>query len=109
MLLNSTKESELVDGMMASMGGGNILKGFKPSGINYKLAIRLTGKFKTAFPEGKPADKAAGDTNQVAKAADTSLKESKAETSVVLFGDSDLLADDFALRKADGPFGAMVS
>lgn len=107
-LLNSTTESELVDGMMAGMGGGNILEGFKPSGINYKLAIRLTGKFKTAFPEGNPADKAAG-TNQVAKAADTSLKESKTETSVVLFGDSDLLADDFALRKADGPFGAMVT
>ena len=31
------------------------------------------------------------------------------ETSVVLFGDSDLLADDFSLRKADSPFGAMVS
>ena len=54
-LLNSTKESELVDGMMASMGGASILNGFKPSGVNYKLAIRLTGKFKTAFPEGKPA------------------------------------------------------
>ena len=45
----------------------------------------------------------------MAKAADNSLKESKVETSVVLFGDSDLLADDFSLRKADSPFGAMVS
>jgi hypothetical protein len=53
-LLNSTKDSELVDGMMASMGGASILNGFKPSGVNYKLAIRLTGKFKTAFPDGKP-------------------------------------------------------
>ena len=31
------------------------------------------------------------------------------ETSVVLFGDSDLLADDFSLRKMESPFGAMVS
>jgi ABC-type uncharacterized transport system involved in gliding motility auxiliary subunit len=78
--------------------------------VNYKLAIRLTGKFKTAFPDGKPADKGSSDaTNQVAKAASDSLKESKAETSVVLFGDSDMVADDFSLRKADGPFGAMVS
>jgi ABC-type uncharacterized transport system involved in gliding motility auxiliary subunit len=45
----------------------------------------------------------------VAKAAGDSLKESKVETSVVLFGDSDLLADDFSLRKTDSPFGAMVS
>src|SRR5580704_9071774 len=56
-LLNSTKEAELVDSMMASMGGASVLSGFKPSGVNYKLAIRLTGKFKTAFPDGSPENK----------------------------------------------------
>ena len=105
-LLNSTKEAELVDGFMASMGGESILNGFKPTGVNYKLAIRLTGKFKTAFPEGEPADPEA--TNNVAKAKD-SLKESKMDTSVVLFGDADMVADDFSLRKVESPFGAMVS
>jgi ABC-type uncharacterized transport system involved in gliding motility auxiliary subunit len=107
-LLQSTKDSELVDGMMASMGGASVLSGFKPSGVNYKLAVRLTGKFKTAFPEGDPADKN-GATNQTANASSDSLKESKTETSVVLLGDSDMLSDDFSLRKVDGPFGAMVS
>ena len=115
-LLNSSKESELVDGFMASMGGASIMNGFKSSGVNYKLAVRLTGKFKTAFPDGLPEDKtdssdtnnvASGTTNSVAK-ADNSLKESKAETSVVLFGDSDLLADDFSLRKEVSPFGTRV-
>jgi ABC-type uncharacterized transport system involved in gliding motility auxiliary subunit len=108
-LLNSTKESELVDSMMAAMSGASILNGFKPSGVNYKLAIRLTGKFKTAFPDGRPEDKSSGSTNQMAASAGDSLKESKVETSVVLFGDSDLLADDFSLRKTEGPFGVMVS
>ena len=109
-LLSSSKDSELVDGMMASMGGASVLNGFKSSGVNYKLAVRLTGKFKTAFPDGKPQDKSSTDaTNQVAKASDGSLKESKEETSVVLFGDSDLLADQFSLRKVDSPFGTMVS
>ncbi|MDR3460462.1 MAG: Gldg family protein [Verrucomicrobiae bacterium] len=107
-LLSSTKEAELVDGFMAGMGGESILNGFKPSGVSYKLAIRLSGKFKTAFPGGKPADPAAAATNSVAKAEDA-LKESKAETSVVLFGDSDLLADDFSLRKTQTFFGLMVS
>jgi ABC-type uncharacterized transport system involved in gliding motility auxiliary subunit len=108
-LLQSSKNSALVDGMMASMGGASVLNGFKASGVNYKLAVRLTGKFKTAFADGKPQDKASSEgTNQVAKASD-SLKESKAETSVVLVGDSDLLADDFSLRKTDSPFGSMVS
>jgi ABC-type uncharacterized transport system involved in gliding motility auxiliary subunit len=107
-LLQSTKDSELVDSMMAGMGGASVLNGFKSSGVNYKLAVRLTGKFKTAFPDGNPADKSSGETNQVAKAGD-SLKESKVETSVVLFGDADFLADDFSLRKVDGPYGAMVT
>ncbi len=103
-LLNSTKEAELVDSFMAGMGGDSILNGFKPTGVNYKLAIRLTGKFKTAFPDGAPVT----GTNSVAKANDA-LKESKTETSVVLFGDSDLLADDFSLRKTETPFGTMIN
>jgi ABC-type uncharacterized transport system involved in gliding motility auxiliary subunit len=105
-LLHSTKESELVDGFMARMGGDTLMNEFKPGGVQYNLAVRLTGKFKTAFPDGDPA--AAGKTNQIA-AATGSLKESKTPTSVVLFGDSDLLADDFSLRREDTPFGALVS
>jgi ABC-type uncharacterized transport system involved in gliding motility auxiliary subunit len=109
-LLQSSKDAELVDSMMASMGGASILNGFKPTGVNYKLAVRLTGKFKTAFPEGKPADKGSSEsTNQMAKATGDSLKESKTDGWVVLFGDSDLLADDFSLRKVDSPFGQMVN
>ncbi len=108
-LLHSTKESQLVDGFMAGMGGDSILSGFKPSGVEYKLAVRLTGKFKTAFPAGQPEDKPeAGSTNSVAKTND-SLKESKTATSVVLVGDSDLLADDFSLRRVESPFGTMIN
>ena len=106
-LLNSSKEAELVDSFMAGMGGDSILNGFKPTGVNYKLAIRLTGKFKTAFPDGEPKA-TSSETNDVAK-VNAALKESKNETSVVLLGDSDLLADDFSLRKTETPFGTMVS
>jgi ABC-type uncharacterized transport system involved in gliding motility auxiliary subunit len=37
------------------------------------------------------------------------LKESRVETSVVLFGDADFASDDFSMRKMDSPFGAMAS
>jgi len=56
-LLKSTTQSQLVDGFMANLSGENIIKEFKPSGTAYALAIRLTGKFKTAFPNGKPEEK----------------------------------------------------
>ena len=108
-LLHSTGESQLMDGFMAGMGGGFGPGGFKSSGVNYKLAVRLTGTFKTAFPGGRPGNETdSGGTNRVA-APDDSLKQSKVETSVVLFGDADLLADDFSLRRVDSPFGPMVS
>lgn len=104
-LLNSTKDSELVEGFLAGMGGDAILNNFKASGVNYKLAVRLSGKFKTAFPDGRPE---AGNTNRPAQ-TDEPLKESKADNSVVLVGDADMLADDFSLRKLQSPFGTLVS
>jgi gliding motility-associatede transport system auxiliary component len=104
-LLHSSKDAELTDAFLANMGGQNLLNSFKPTGVNYKLAVQLTGKFKTAFPEGNPADTG---TNATANAAG-SLKESQTPTSVVLVGDSDLLAGDFSLQKEDTPFGELVS
>lgn len=106
-LLHSSKDAALVDAFAANMGGNAIMNGFKPAGVEYPLAVRLTGKFKTAFPDGEPAD--TNDTNAVAKTSDNSLKESKTKTSVVLIGDSDMLADDFSLRKMDSPFGQLVT
>ena len=103
-LLHSSKDAELTDAMMASMGANAIMNGFKPAGENYALAIRLTGKFSTAFPDGEPQDDSSK-TNSVAKAGDDSLKESKMETTVVLVGDSDMLADIFSVQKTE----AMVS
>ena len=107
-LLSSTKDAQLVDAFMAGMGGEPVPNNFKAAGVNYKLSIRLTGKFKTAFPDGPPPEKAdAAETNGLAKAGG-SLKESREENWVVLVGDSDLLADDFSLRKVDSPFGPVV-
>ena len=40
------------EAMLASFGGAQ--NDLKDGGMEYPLAIRLVGKFKTAFPEGKP-------------------------------------------------------
>src|SRR5690242_18599441 len=104
-LLHSSKDAELAEAFMANMSPQSMMNDFKPTGVQYDLAVRLTGKFKTAFPDGNPDNTG---TNATAK-ADNSLKASKTETSVVLFGDSDMLADDFSLRKTQSPFGELVS
>jgi ABC-type uncharacterized transport system involved in gliding motility auxiliary subunit len=110
-LLHSSKDSQLVDAMLANLSGENILREFKPSGVNYSLAIRLTGKFKTAFPDGEPQDKkddkSAGEKKPDEKKHGDSLKETKGDNAVVLFGDADMLYDPFTMRRIDSPFGAM--
>jgi gliding motility-associatede transport system auxiliary component len=114
-LLRSTTESQLVDGFMANLSGDSIMKDFKPSGISYALAIRLTGKFKTAFPNGKPEEKTDADKKddekKDAKPAENkpagSLKESKGDNTVVLVGDADMLYDRFTLEQMQTPFGVI--
>ncbi len=111
-LLQSSKDSQLVDAMLANLSGENTMKEFKPSGVNYNLAIRLTGKFKTAFPDGALQDNTGeGEKKDEGKAeekkAGDSLKETKGDNTVVLFGDADLLFDPFTIRRIDSPFGAL--
>ncbi|HPC60083.1 MAG TPA: Gldg family protein [Verrucomicrobiota bacterium] len=107
-LLKSTKESQLVDGFMAHLSGENIVKEFKPSGMTQNLAVRLTGKFKTAFPDGKPEEKQDEKSEEKKdEAKEEWLKEGKGENSVILVGDADMIYDSFAIRQIQSPFGTL--
>jgi len=102
-ILKSTPDSQLVEGFMAQMSGEQITKDFKPSGTAYALAIRLNGKFKTAFPDGKPketekSDDKKDEAKKDEKKPEDSLKESKGENAVVLIGDADMLYDQFSVQ-----------
>jgi len=111
-LLRSTKESQLVDGFMANLSAENVLKEFKASGNVYALSVKLTGKFKTAFPNGKPEDKKdekkEDEKKPEEKKPDDSLKETKQDNVVILVGDADMLFDHFALRQIQSPFGNLA-
>ena len=63
-LLTTSVKNQLVDTSYASANPNsqqgqaqmqNLIRSFKPEGKERLLALELTGKFKTAFPEGKPA------------------------------------------------------
>jgi ABC-type uncharacterized transport system involved in gliding motility auxiliary subunit len=111
-LLKSSKDSQLVEGMLANFSSDSILKDFKPSGIEYALAVRLSGKFKTAFPGGPPDDKKDEDKKPDDKPAekkpDNSLKEATAESTVILVGDADMIYDGYTLRRMNTPFGPLA-
>jgi ABC-type uncharacterized transport system involved in gliding motility auxiliary subunit len=99
-LVHSSSQSELVDGMTASIGAEQIVKDFKPSNTEYALAVRLTGKFKTAFPGGPPKP-AKEDKNKEKEPAETNgpqLKESTTDGIVILVSDTDMLNDNVCVQ-----------
>ena len=99
-IVTSQDNACLVDKMGAQFGMGAMKRDMKPDGVQRTLAARLSGTFKTAFPKGP--DFVEGSTNAVPKV----IAEGKG--SVILFGDSDFLADDFCVQVIRTPFGQMV-
>ena len=107
-LIRSSTNTMMIDGIVASLSGDTAMKGFVPLNKSLPLAVRLSGKFKTAFPEGAPEDPrgkpapkpdAKGDGKPEAKpAAAAPLKESAGDNSVVLVADADMLADGAAVE-----------
>ena len=107
-LMHSTADSQLVDGFMANLSAEQVMKDFKSSDKQQTLALRLEGRFQTAFPDGKPAvADDAGQTN-AAPADGEWLKETKGDNAVILVGDADLLYDDFTIRRINSPFGQLA-
>ncbi len=83
-----------------------ILKSFKAEGGPLTLAARVSGKLKSAFPDGPPEDKDDKDKKEEAAEKDGSatephLKESKDVVNLIVVADSDILADSFWLQIQD--------
>src|SRR5258708_14725146 len=105
-LMKTSAYSQLVESFAATAQGEAAIRGFKPSGTEYPLAVRLTGKFKTAFPEGRPKAEDRGEKKAAAKASDAKpetaqLRESATENAVVLVGDSDFINDGAAVQNQE--------
>jgi ABC-type uncharacterized transport system involved in gliding motility auxiliary subunit len=94
-LVKSSPNSMLVPNAEATKSGDEATKAFKPSGTPMPLALRLTGKFKTAFPEGLKQDEKQDGSKPVPNTPQ--LRESANDNSVILVADVDLLADGAAV------------
>lgn len=102
-LVQSSPNAMLADLIIATLSGEPSTRGFQPSGKPFPLAIRVTGKFKTAFPEGKPKpyeppsrDGKKAEPKEEPK-GEPQLTEAKQENSVVLVSDVDMLTDGAAV------------
>jgi ABC-type uncharacterized transport system involved in gliding motility auxiliary subunit len=102
-LIKSSRSSQLVDPMTAQFSGEEIIKNFVSSNTEYPLALRLTGKFKTAFPEGKP--KASAAPTPEGEKPEEKKPDAPAEQGLKESGDCDLIQDQIAVREMQNPFG----
>lgn len=69
-------------------------RAFKAEGGKLSVAIKLTGKFKTAFPDGPP--EATKEEELIAK--ESHAAECGEENAVIIIADSDMLLNDMCVR-----------
>jgi ABC-type uncharacterized transport system involved in gliding motility auxiliary subunit len=91
-LLTTADDGKMTSAMEAQLGAPSRTTG---TGKALPLAVRLKGKFKTAFPNGKPG--AAAEEGEEKK--DEGLKESAKDGIVILVADADLLYDRFCIQR----------
>jgi ABC-type uncharacterized transport system involved in gliding motility auxiliary subunit len=102
-LVSTTPQAGLIEATTVMLGADAARKFYKPGNTPLALAVRLSGKFKTAFPDGKPAAAAsptpAASPAPSATPTPTYLKEATNEAVAVLIGDSDFAFDQIAGRE----------
>lgn len=105
-LLVTSPNNQQVDAFIHNMGADALRRDFKSSETVRNLAVRVTGTFKTAFPDGKPQGKSpdGSQTGEAAEKAETEktedvLKEGKSEAVIVVVADSDLMFDGYYLSQ----------
>lgn len=105
-LIHSTSKAMLIprkEVAATESDPGELLADFKATGHPYNLAVRITGKAKTAFPQGPPAAPS-GKKGAKGKKAEKQKKllpqvmASKGPINVIVVADSDMLKDRFWVR-----------
>jgi ABC-type uncharacterized transport system involved in gliding motility auxiliary subunit len=100
LIVTSADHACLVPSEGAQFGMSAMMRDMRPDGVQRTLAARLSGEFKTAFPKGP--DWTEGSTNAVAEVI------ASGKGAVVLFADSDFLADQFCVQVMDSIFGKIA-
>jgi ABC-type uncharacterized transport system involved in gliding motility auxiliary subunit len=92
-LVFSSKESQAVSAMIGERPE-LVLRNFSASGTRMDIALKLSGRFRSAFPQGAPGEAAA-----------KRLSESAKPSKIILFSDSDMLFNDVCVRQTVDPLG----
>lgn len=104
-LITATPNSGRIAAQMLNFTGPEeVGRQLETDGEEQVIAGIVRGKFKTAFPEGRPVadaesdDETEGDAEE-AEAAPPALAESAATGTLILVADTDFLADQFSVQR----------
>jgi ABC-type uncharacterized transport system involved in gliding motility auxiliary subunit len=100
-LLSSSTNAALVESFKHSLPVDTLRRDFKPAGKPFNLAVKVTGKFKSAFPDGPPIKTPTDDkkNDSEAQQAPTGLTEAKESATIIVFADSDMLYDGYYVSR----------
>ena len=97
-IVQTTASAGSVNGMMLQFAqGGALLNQLQPFDGAQTIAGLLKGEFTTAFPNGKPADPAAGEDADAETEEDTEEQLYSGEATVFIIADTDWALDDFSI------------
>jgi len=97
-LLKTSTYSELFNNFSFYIPSEELLMNFKSLNKPQNLIVQLTGKFKTAFPNGTPKIKG-GQDQQKTVSKHKSLTVSSKPAAIILAGDVDMLFNPFIVAK----------
>jgi ABC-type uncharacterized transport system involved in gliding motility auxiliary subunit len=109
-LITTSPESMLIEmqKVRTDPKPAELIRDFKSDDKSYVIAARITGKVKSAFPDGPPVEKKdepkeGEEKKEEAKPAPPPghLTESKSPVNIIVVADVDILADRFWLRSQD--------
>jgi ABC-type uncharacterized transport system involved in gliding motility auxiliary subunit len=106
-LVDSSTNAALTGAFNAFLGVEAVKKDFVSAGKPFHVAVRVRGKFKTAFADGRPEPEDA-DEKADPLPKGPHLTESKKETTLIIVSDADMLADQFYVQRGN-LFGLPIS
>ena len=97
-LVQSSDRSSLVNAFMAQLGAEGVRKNFVSANEKFNIAVRIRGKFTSAFPEGPPPADGSGAKEQDNKGH---LTVGQKNATLIIVADADMLTDQFYVQRSN--------
>ena len=105
-LIQSSTNAALADTFKVNFRAKELRRDFTPANEKYDLAVKISGIFKTAFPEGKAETGGNNSEKNISKEKDESrtsekesLKKGKKESTIIITADTDMLFDGYYVSR----------